>query len=218
MIRLIVGMTAALALLAPRVAHADFRVVSPYEIDFGELELEHNGSAVFDRRADQRGANSYTTEIGTGLTPWWHTELEVAFDRAAGVDQPTLVTALVWENMIQLTEPGEHFFDTGFYFEYGQSLTRGAASASNQMTFGPVIAKETGSFLHTLNLFFTIRRNFTFAGTSMRSGTNRCWRNSSCNVSSARADPLAASTPVNSVAAPVMSARPCLPLLGRLTM
>ena len=39
------GLAAALALLAPlAAARADFHVVSPYEIDLGELEIEHNGS------------------------------------------------------------------------------------------------------------------------------------------------------------------------------
>jgi hypothetical protein len=148
-------MAAALVMLVPVGARADFHVVSPYEIDLGELEIEHNGSASFDRRPDQRGATSYTTEFGTGLTPWWHSEIELGFDREPGDNQPTLVTGLVWENMIQLTEPGQQFADFGFYFEYGQSLTRGAAAGSNQITFGPVIAKEFGRTIHTMNLFFT---------------------------------------------------------------
>jgi len=155
MIRNIAVMAAVLALLAPRGAHADFHVVSPYEIDLGELEIEHNGDAVFDRRADQRGATSYTTELGTGLTTWWHSEIELGFDRAPGDSQPTLLTQAVWENMVQLTEPGEQWADLGFYFEYGQSLTRGPASAANEITFGPVISKETGRFVHTANLFLT---------------------------------------------------------------
>ena len=70
---------------------------------------------------DQHGATSYTTELGTGLTPWWHSELELGFDRAPGINEPTLLTQAVWENMFQLTEPGEQFADVGFYFEYGQS-------------------------------------------------------------------------------------------------
>ena len=106
-------LAAALVMLAPVGAHADYHVVSPYEIDLGELEIEHNGDAVFDRRPDQRGATSYTTELGTGLTSWWHSEIELGFDRAPGDSQPTLLTQAVWENMIQLTEPGEQFADVG---------------------------------------------------------------------------------------------------------
>jgi len=155
MISKIRGLAAVLAMLAPAAALADFHVVSPYEIDLHELEIEHNGSAVFDRRPDQRGANSYTIEFGTGLTSWWHSEIELGFDRAPGDGQPTLLSDIVWENMFQLTEPGQQFVDVGFYFEYGQSLTRGAAAASNQITFGPVIAKDIGRTTHTINLFFT---------------------------------------------------------------
>jgi hypothetical protein len=155
MTRSIFGLAAALALLAPAVAHADFHIVSPYEIDLGELEIEHNGSAVFDRRPEQSGAQSYTAELGTGLTSWWHSEIELGFDRDPGANQPTLLDSIVWENMFQLTEPGRYFVDAGFYFEYGQSLTSGVRAGPNQMTFGPVLAKEFGRFVSTVNLFFS---------------------------------------------------------------
>jgi hypothetical protein len=156
MTRIIVGLTAVLALLAPLgEARADYHLWSPYETEWGELEIEHNGDAVFDRRPDQKGATSYTLELGTGLTPWWHSELELGFDRAPGFGQPTRLTQVVTENMIQLTEPGEYPVDTGFFFEYGQSTTRGAAAASNEVTFGPVFGKDIGRTTHLLNLFFT---------------------------------------------------------------
>jgi hypothetical protein len=145
----------ALAALAPLPAWASYHVISPYEIDLGELEIEHNGSAAFDHRADLGRATSYTIEVGTGLTRWWHSEIELGFDRAPGGGQPTLLTQVVTENTFQLTEPGEAFADFGFYIEYGQSLTRGKAAASNQVTFGPLIAKDIGRTTHTLNLLFT---------------------------------------------------------------
>lgn len=156
MTRIIAALAAALAIAAPlRPARADFHVFSPYEIDLGELEIEHNGDAVFDRRPDQTGATSYTLELGTGLTPWWHSEIELGWDRPPGDGQPTLLTQAVSENMFQLTEPGEDFFDTGFYMEYGQSLTRGANAASNEITFGPAIGKDIGRTTNIVNLFFT---------------------------------------------------------------
>jgi hypothetical protein len=153
--RTVSGLIAALALLAPSVSRADFHIRSPYETGYGELEIEHNGSSVFDRRQDQKNASSYTIEIGTGLTPWWHTEVEFGFERGAGNNQPTLLNALVWENMLQLTEPGAAFFDTGLYIEYAQSLGRGANAGPNEFTIGPVIGKEIGRTVHTVNLFVT---------------------------------------------------------------
>jgi hypothetical protein len=151
----VTGVITAWALLAPLPAAADYHIFSPYEIDVGELELEHNGDATFDRRRDLGGATSYTTEIGTGLTPWWHSEIEFGFDRAPGDAQPTLLTQLVTENTFQLTEPGEAFADFGFYVEYGQSLGRGRNAGPNEITFGPLIAKDIGRTTHTVNLFFT---------------------------------------------------------------
>ena len=155
MMRVTAGLAATLALLAPPRARADYHIFSPYEIDLGELEIEHNGDAVFDRRPDQTGATSYTSEWGTGLTPWWHSEIEFGFNRAPGDNQPTLLTQVVTENMFQLTEPGEDLVDSGFYFEYGQSTTTGRNAAANEVTFGPVIAKDIGRTVHTLNLFLT---------------------------------------------------------------
>jgi hypothetical protein len=175
MIRQLFGLAALLALLAPpRAARADFHVVSPYEIDFGELEIEHNGDAVFDRRPDQTGATSYTLELGTGLTPWWHSEIELGFDRDPGFSEPTLLTQVVTENMFQLTEPGEDFLDTGFYIEYGQSTTRGAAAAANEVTFGPVFGKDIGRTTHMMNLFFT--RQLGPDQTSQRLDVSYAWQ------------------------------------------
>lgn len=139
----------------PVSGRADDHVVSPYEIDLGETEIEHNGDAAFDRRPYLSGAQSDTVERGTGLTSWWHSEIELGFDRDPGFNQPTLLTQAVRENMVQLTEPGEEFADLGFYIEYCQSLKRGVHAGPNQVIFGPVIAKDIGRTTHTLNLFLS---------------------------------------------------------------
>ena len=142
---------ATLLLLAPTVSYADYHIIAPSEIDLGEIEIEHNGDDAFDHRLGQIGAKSYTTELGTGLTSYWHSEIELGFDRAPGLNQPTQLTQVVTENMFQLTEPGEMFADWGFYIEYGQSTLR---TAANEITFGPVVAKEYFRTVHTLNLLF----------------------------------------------------------------
>ena len=147
--------TVAALLLAAPSARADFHVVSPSEVDLGELEIEHNGAASFDHLPAKSGAQSDTLELGTGLTPWWHSEIELGFDRDPGQNQPTLLTQLVWENTFQLSEPGEYWADYGFYAEYGQTMTRGHNAGANEVTFGPVIAKDIGRTTNTINLFFT---------------------------------------------------------------
>src|SRR5579859_2191554 len=142
----------ALALLAPSLAHADFHIRYPAEIDEGELELEHNGAWSLDRNPSNAEARSYTAEFGYGVNSWWHPELELGFERSAGPDQPTDLTAVVWENTFRLTEPGEYWADLGFYFEYGFSTL---VHASDTTTFGPLIQKDIGRTTQTLNLFLS---------------------------------------------------------------
>ena len=149
------AVAAALILLGSAPAWADFHVESPDEIDLGEIEIEHNADASFDARTRLGGAQSYTIEVGTGLTSWWHSEIEVGFDREPGFNESTLLTQLVTENTFQITEPGEYFADLAFYVEYGQTLTRGRNAGANEVTFGPLIQKDIGRTTHTVNLFLT---------------------------------------------------------------
>jgi hypothetical protein len=155
MTRVALTLTTVLALLAPLEARADFHLRSPYEIDQGELEIEHNGAASFDRNPEISGAQSYTLEFGTGLTSWWHSEIEFGFDRDPGFNEPTLADSVVTENMFQLAEPGKYLITPGFYVEYGQSLTTGKNAGPNQVTFGPIAGMDIGRTSHLLNLFLT---------------------------------------------------------------
>lgn len=168
---------AAALLLLPSIAQAGFLVRSPTEIDYGEFEFEHNGTANFDRRPDQRGARTYTLEFGTGVTPWWKTELEISFERGAGPGQSTLLNAIVTENIFQLTQPGEYWADFGFYFEYGQSLTRGRNAGPNAASFGPLISKDIGRTTHTLNVLFTrqLGPNQTSSGLNLNYAWQSRW-------------------------------------------
>jgi hypothetical protein len=149
------ALAAALTLSAPRLARADFHIESPNEIDLGELEIEHNADAQFDHRPDNSGAQSYTIEFGTGLTSWWHSEIEVGFDRDPGFNEPTLLTQLVTENTFKFIQQGENFADLALYVEYGQTLTTGKHAGPNELTFGPLIQKDIGRTTHTVNLFLT---------------------------------------------------------------
>jgi hypothetical protein len=39
------------------------------------LEIEHKADAAFEQRPELNGVTSYTLEFGTGVTPWWHSEI-----------------------------------------------------------------------------------------------------------------------------------------------
>ena len=111
---------------------------------------------VFDRRPDQRGATSYTTELGTGLTSWWHSEIELGLRSRAG------------RRPADAADPGgvgKHDANhrtrrairrsRDFTSSMANRRRPAATPASNEITFGPVIAKDIGRTTHTINLFFT---------------------------------------------------------------
>jgi hypothetical protein len=142
-------------LVAVGTAHAELKVRMP-TVDYRELELEHNGLVTFGHKGTEFDrAQNYTNEIAYGLTPWWQVELEQALVANPGTTLRN--EAFAFENTFQLTEPGEYFFNFGFFAEYEHVMTRGSANA---LTFGPIIQKELPSFLglstlHTVNLFFS---------------------------------------------------------------
>jgi len=143
------------AILLARPAFADLQVRMP-QVDYRELEFEHNGLVTFDAKGSPlRNAQSYTNAIGYGVLPWWEIELEG--EMASGGGQHLTWNAVTMENTFQLTEPGQYFFNLGFFFEYSQSTLRGEPSG---VTFGPIIQKELNDVLglntlHTLNLFLS---------------------------------------------------------------
>lgn len=148
--KIMLPLWAAMVGLVSSQAYAEYRVRSPSEIDLGAIELEHNGSAAFDRAPANDGATSYTSEFGTGVTPRWHTELELDYGRDAGPDQTTRYQGGASENSFLLTEPGEYWATLGFYGEYAWSSLHGV---SDSIKFGPLVQKDIGHTTHTLNLF-----------------------------------------------------------------
>jgi hypothetical protein len=151
----ILGLIPLSLLIGSSAVRAELKVRMP-TVEYRELELEHNGLVTFGRKetAFDR-AQSYTAEIAYGLTPWWKIELESALVAGAGTTLRN--DAFAFENTFQLTEPGEYFFNLGFFAEYEHPMARGSANA---LTFGPIIQKELPSFLglntlHTVNLFLS---------------------------------------------------------------
>jgi hypothetical protein len=154
MLRLALAL-AAFCFLVARPAHAELQVRMP-QVDYLELEFEHNGLVTFDTKGSPLNhAQSYTNAIGYGVLPWWEIELEG--ELASGGGQHLTWNALTMENTFQITQPGQYFFNLGFFVEYSQSTLSGQPSG---VTFGPIIQKELNNVLgldtlHTLNLFLS---------------------------------------------------------------
>ena len=83
-------------------------------------------------------------------TDWWEPELELELHRAPGGDLKYDATTL--ENTFQPFEQGEHWLDLGFFAELSRAQNHGDPDAS---TFGPLLQKQIGSTLHTMNLLLT---------------------------------------------------------------
>jgi hypothetical protein len=152
--RLLACSVFSLVSLLTRHAHADFKMHYPI-VDYRDAELEHNGATSFDNRAGKNSDQSYTIELGYGVTPWWGPEIE--FDMAAAPGGNWKYAATTFENTFQLTEQGEYWADLGFFAEYGHAAAR---TDADTVTFGPLVQKEWNDALgsgldtlHTLNLF-----------------------------------------------------------------
>jgi hypothetical protein len=144
------ALAAAVAMIAAAApARAEFRV-RPAQIEQGEVAIEHNGSYGLDPASAKRGEQSYTTEVEAAVNSWWLTEFEGEGGRDPGPGNRNRFTALTWENLFQLTEPGEHWADVGFFAEYSRALSHQSADDIN---FGPTVSKVWGRTVNTLNLF-----------------------------------------------------------------
>lgn len=164
-------MAAAGSLAAAGAARADFKVRHPI-VDYREFEFEHNGATTFDKPKSGRSNNqSFTHEIGAGITPFWFFEIEGETSADSGSNLRYDATTL--ENTFQLTPQGQYWADVGFFAEYSHSARR---QSPNSLKFGPLIQKETAGplatdMLHTVNLLFekelghnrTDDTGFTFA-------------------------------------------------------
>ena len=130
-------------------ARADFKVHPP-DAETGEWETEAIGSYGTSGLPAADNEQSWVGEFGYGVNSFWHTELEFETNRPAGPANHLKFTQITTENQFQFTERGEYWLDPGFFFEYGQVLSRGVP---NETTFGPILRKEIFHTIDTVNLF-----------------------------------------------------------------
>ena len=140
--------TGLLGLLSAPSARAEFKIRSP-NIDYREVEIEHNFSTTFDKRADRNRDISSPVEVGVGILPFWFVELEGEVERHPG--EKTQWEATTFENYFMLTEPGKYWLDFAIFAEFARSTKPDAA---NTVELGLLFQKEHMNWVHTLNLFW----------------------------------------------------------------
>ena len=147
------GIALAVIALAPiRNAQAEFKVYSPYVVE-GELELETRGLVSLDRNPEKDGNKNFIYEVGYSPTANWHTAalLEQTQEHEPGESHDLRLEAVAWENILQLTEPGQYWADLGLYLEYEKGLLK---SDAHQLETKLLIEKTIGRFTFTANPIF----------------------------------------------------------------
>ncbi len=136
--------------LTPGHAHAGKKVYTPYVVQ-GELEVEMKSEVAIDDDSDVSGEQEHEFAIGYGVNDFWKTELEIEFEKSGEHGSDFESEALEWENIIQLTQPGEYWLDAGLYGAYEQNLQSGP----NEFKAKLLLAKDIGKTSHALNISFT---------------------------------------------------------------
>jgi high-affinity iron transporter len=147
-VAVIVAGLVVLGLAGAPDARAEFKLRYP-NIDYREVEIEHNLSVTFDKKAEANHDVSTPVEIGVGILPFWFVELEGEFSKAPGEDSS--FDALTFESYFMLTEPGEYWLDFAIFAEYARAAKSEEADA---VELGLLFQKDHMNFLNTLNLFW----------------------------------------------------------------
>jgi len=130
---------ASALMLTPSLANASHKVYSPY-VEKGELEVEARG------HVDQDGSRKNKYEVGYGFTDWWFSSVFAEYEQSPGSSLNHSATS--WENIFQLTEPGQHWLDAGLYLEY-ESPTDGSPT---KLETKLLLEKAVGRYVNTANL------------------------------------------------------------------
>lgn len=139
---------AVLVAMSCPLAYADFKVYSPY-VEYGEWELEFRGARSFDDDGGKDNAQGYVYELAYSPTTHWHTAVFLETEREPRSDfRPA---ELAWENLFQLTEPGEYWLDLGAYVEYSKGLRQ---SDDHALEWKLLAEKTVGRWTVTANPIF----------------------------------------------------------------
>jgi hypothetical protein len=142
----------AAALFMPAgAAQADFKVKMP-DAEYQEFEVETIGNYGRSGHPDTDNEQSFVHEFEYGFTPWYKTGLEFETNREPGPGNHLKFDALTWENWFVFGERGQYWLDTALFAEYSHG---NLAGAPDEITVGPLLRKEIGPTINTVNLFLT---------------------------------------------------------------
>lgn len=124
------------------------KIYSP-RVEFGETELEFRTEMTNNNQSNSDDNKTQTKlEIGRGFTPHWMTEFVAEFEQANG---NTKASALEWENILQLSEPGEYPVDFGVLLEAEKALISGEP---DEAIVGLLLEKDLSNITATANINF----------------------------------------------------------------
>jgi hypothetical protein len=128
------GLIAAICLVGAAGAEAGpaDKVYMP-NVEAGATEFELRGGY-----QDEGNEQQYVFDVGRGVNARWFTELASEYEKAPGADGE--FESLEWENIFQLTEPGQYWLDVGLFAEYEHALDDGP----DEIVIGPLLQKDFG--------------------------------------------------------------------------
>ncbi|HZT87237.1 MAG TPA: hypothetical protein VFA12_04655 [Stellaceae bacterium] len=145
------GASMAALAAAPLPALADFKVKMP-DAETGEFELETVGDYGRSGNKLTSDEQSFVHELEYGVNSFWRTGLEFETGRDPGLGNHFRFDQITWENWLVFGEPGQYFVDPALFVEYGRTMTH---NTPDEITFGPILRKEIGPTINTVNLFLT---------------------------------------------------------------
>ena len=149
LIRMIAIAVAAMAATVP--ARADFKVKMP-DAEFGELALETVGNYGRSGNPLTDNEQSFVHEIEYGFTNFWRSGIEFETGRDPGPGKHFKFQQITWENWFVFGERGQYWIDPALFVEYGHPTLTGVP---DEIKFGPLLRKEIGPTVNTVNLFLT---------------------------------------------------------------
>lgn len=163
--------TAAFAMLlyglSGQQAMASHKIYSP-TVEQGEIELELRTHSTTDTDPSKDGLSKSKLEVGYGASAHWFTSIFAEYESAPGVSAEQ--TALSWENIFQLTEPGEYWMDVGAYLEYEHAMESGV---NDKLEGKLLLEKTSGHYVNTANIVLS---HEVGVGASDATGIELAWR------------------------------------------